>query len=74
MPVLTDDQLIDEFLTTVKRDQQVKQEFIRALRAKDHAGLREAVKWVVENLVKPGARKVWDSVIRNIVDWIQAGW
>jgi hypothetical protein len=44
-----------------------------ALRTKDDAGLRQAVKWVVENLIKPGAKAVWDGLIRNIVDWIRYG-
>jgi hypothetical protein len=70
---LTDDELIDEFFAVVKHDDQVKQQFALALRTKNEAGLRQAVTWVIENLIKPGVKAVWDGVIKEIVDWLRRG-
>ena len=63
MSVSTDDDLFDEFVAMVNQDAHVKQQFVAALRAKDGDRLRQAVRWVVENLIKPGLKALRERAV-----------
>jgi hypothetical protein len=68
MSASTDDTVIDEFFSTIKHDEQLKRQLAAALRAKDRAGVRQAVRWVVDNVIKPGIRSLRDGAVQQILD------
>jgi hypothetical protein len=72
MTPVSDDELIDDFFASIKRDGQAKQQLAAALRMKDKLGLRQAAVWVVDNIIKPTAIAVRDRFIPAIVDWLKS--
>jgi len=70
MSASADDVLIEEWFRQVKSDDEAKQRLAAALRAKNEDAIRSAVSWVVENLIKPGVKLIWESVIKAVVQSI----
>lgn len=63
-----DDILIADFINVLNHDAQLKRDFAAALRIKDRAGLRQAISWVVDNLIKPAGRALRDRAVQNILN------
>jgi|1186.fasta_scaffold124768_2 hypothetical protein len=68
MPASSDDDLFTDFVNTVNDDEELKRQFVAALRAKDSAGLRQAIRWVLDNLIRPAARAVRDRAVQTILN------
>jgi hypothetical protein len=73
MSATADDHLIDEWFRQVKADERAKSRLATAIRSKNEDALRSAVVWVLENLIKPGVKAVWDSVIKVLIRSILGG-
>lgn len=73
MSATADDHLIEEWFRQVKSDDRAKQRLAAALRSKNEDSLRAAVVWVLENLIKPGVKVVWDVLVKTVVKAIVGG-
>jgi len=67
MSRISDDEIIDQFVAVTKRDAHAKHQFAEALRYGNKAAFRNAVQWVVDNIIKPVGRAASARLVAAIL-------